>query len=709
MNPLEPSEAARFRQLEADYDILGELGRGGTSVVYRARERALGRDVAIKVVRSTHLDNTEVVARLAREARLVAALRHPNIVPLLSVRHLSDGLALIMQHVPGRTLKRAIREQGPLPAATVEHVLREIGAALEYAHKRHGIVHRDIKPENIYLDEDVGRILLSDFGIARSTEGDSTLTLVGTALGTPAYMSPEQIDGIALDGRSDLYSLGLVAHEMLTGRQPWAGHNLYTIIYKQKHEELPPVSQFRNDVPPYLLHAVDDLLRKDAAERCPDAAHLLAQLSSTPLPTMSFAAPAEREVPVALVGDDAPTVRYQRPAPLAEAAPPAPADAEPLRAEPAGEPAPAIAAAASAPAPMEVTREVVSPVLFIPEQPGAQPVLRYGSLPRGRGGLVQPNPPEPESALAAALAWAPSPPPAVALATTHEDDDTEDPTATLDTGKTRMIAGLTFLLMLSATATVVAMMNVGQPSTNDLAVDSASMQVQPSENAEAALLKSSGREFGSVSAGVPATRRDGNRTTEARTEQPRTEKPRTEKPRTEKPRTGKPDRAARNDNKAASRADAPPVVPNLSLPTLAASPIEQPLSAADFTSTDLLSRPRADAVSTTRREAAASNTPGFAARTVEPRLKNRAAVQRALTENYPPMLRERGVSGTVSLWVLVDSTGRVQRSEIHASSGNALLDRAATRVVNVMQFAPAVKHDRNVSLWIQLPIQFKAN
>jgi protein TonB len=354
---------------------------------------------------------------------------------------------------------------------------------------------------------------------------------------------------------------------------------------------------------------------------------------------------------------------------------------------------------------MEVTREVVSPVLFIPEQPGAQPVLRYGSLPRGRGGLLQPNPPEPESALAAALAWAPSPPPAVALATTHEADDTEDPTATLDTGKTRMIAGLTFLLMLSATATVVAMMNVGQPSTNDLvAVDSASTQVQPSENAEAALLKSSGREFGSVSAGVPATRRDGNRTTEARTE-----KPRTEKPRTETARTGKPDRAARSDNKAASRADAPPVVPNVSLPTLAASSVGQPLSAADFTSTDLLSRPRADAVSTTRREAAASNTPGFAARTVEPRLKNRAAVQRALTENYPPMLRERGVSGTVSLWVLVDSTGRVQRSEIHASSGNALLDRAATRVVNVMQFAPAVKHDRNVSLWIQLPIQFKAN
>lgn len=504
MNPLESAEAARFRELEADYVILGELGRGGTSVVYRARDRELGRDVAIKVVRSTHVDDTEVVARLAREARLVAALRHPNIVPLLSVRHLSDGLALIMQHVPGRTLKRAIREQGPLPPATVVLVLREIGAALDYAHKRHGIVHRDIKPENIYLDEDVGRILLSDFGIARSTEGDSTLTLVGTALGTPAYMSPEQIDGVTLDGRSDLYSLGLVAHEMLTGRQPWAGHNLYTIIYKQKHEELPPVSQFRNDVPPYLLQAVAGLLRKHAAERCPDAAQLLAQLACAPHSTLAVAAPAEREVPLTLVADDAPTVRYQRPAPSVEAAP-TPAEPAPVRAQPTGEPAPAIAAATSAPEIMEATRAAVSPILFIPEQPGAQAILRYTSLPRARGEAVQPSPPAPDSALAAERAWAPLPSP-IALATTHDDDDTEPPPTALDIGKTRLIAGLAFLLVLTATATVVAMMNVVAPPAVDVVeLDSASTQAQPLGNADA-LLKSSSRELGSDSAAVPARR-----------------------------------------------------------------------------------------------------------------------------------------------------------------------------------------------------------
>ncbi|HEX6063501.1 MAG TPA: serine/threonine-protein kinase, partial [Longimicrobiales bacterium] len=434
----------------------------------------------------------------------VAALRHPNIVPLLSVRRLPDGLALIMQHVPGRTLKRAIREQGPLPVATVEHVLREIGAALNYAHKRHGIVHRDIKPENIYLDEDVGRILLSDFGIARSTEGDSTLTLVGTALGTPAYMSPEQIDGIALDGRSDLYSLGLVAHEMLTGRQPWAGHNLYTIIYKQKNEELPPVSQFRNDVPPYLLRAVEGLLRKDAAERCPDAAHLLAQLSSTPQPTMSFAAPAEREVPVTLVGDDAPTVRYQRPSPMTEDAPP-PAAPQPVRAEPVAPPAAAIAAAAQAPE-LPTPRQV-SPVLFIPEQPGAQPVLQYGSSARGRGGLPQERTPPPDWTPAPVSAWA-SPPLAVPLATTQDDDEGGPPTIELENRRTRIIAALTFLLVLSATATVVAMINIGAPSMDDsIALDSASTQARPRDNPDSTLLKSSVRDVTTDDAAEPTSRR----------------------------------------------------------------------------------------------------------------------------------------------------------------------------------------------------------
>ncbi|HEX2168657.1 MAG TPA: serine/threonine-protein kinase, partial [Longimicrobiales bacterium] len=308
---------ARLQELEAEYEITGELGRGGTAVVYHARERELGREVAIKVVHQTHVDDGEAVARLAREARLVAQLRHPNIVTLFGTRQLSDGsVALMMQYVPGRTLKAAIREDGPLPIRVVETVLREMALALHHAHQRQGLVHRDLKPENIYLDTEGGRSLLSDFGIARATEVESTLTLVGTALGTPAYMSPEQIDGLPLDGRSDLYALGLVAYEMLTGCQPWAGHNLYTIIYKQKHEELPSIAESRSDVPPHMLRAINRLLRKTADERWPDALRFVSALSPASVsgaiaPPVMTHRPRTGSAPVVPPMDDSLTIVYR--------------------------------------------------------------------------------------------------------------------------------------------------------------------------------------------------------------------------------------------------------------------------------------------------------------------------------------------------------------------------------------------------------------
>jgi serine/threonine protein kinase/alpha-tubulin suppressor-like RCC1 family protein len=309
--------SSRIGELATEYEVTRELGRGGTAVVYHARERDLGRDVAIKVVHQTHVNDAEAVERLAREARLVAQLRHPNIVTLYATRRLADGsLALIMQYVPGRTLKAAIREDGPLPIGTAESVLREMALALHYAHQRQGLVHRDVKPENIYLDAEGGRSLLSDFGIARTTEVESSLTLEGTALGTPAYMSPEQIDGLPLDGRSDLYSLGLVAYEMLTGQQPWAGHNLYTIIYKQKNEELPPLREIRSDVPLYMQRAVDGLLRKDRVHRWRDAARFVAELrpgtgtGGIPTPALTQRRPVRTE-PGAQQPEDSPTIVYR--------------------------------------------------------------------------------------------------------------------------------------------------------------------------------------------------------------------------------------------------------------------------------------------------------------------------------------------------------------------------------------------------------------
>ncbi|MCC6244395.1 MAG: serine/threonine protein kinase, partial [Gemmatimonadaceae bacterium] len=157
--------------LEDEYLLLGELGRGGSAVVYRAQDRALIRDVAIKVVRPKFAASAEdAVARLAREARTVARLQHPNIVTVHAVKPLRDGgLALVMQLVPGRTLKQTIQDDGPFAPERAERVIKDVAEALAFAHSK-GVVHRDVKPENIFIESGTGRALLSDFGIAHSTE-----------------------------------------------------------------------------------------------------------------------------------------------------------------------------------------------------------------------------------------------------------------------------------------------------------------------------------------------------------------------------------------------------------------------------------------------------------------------------------------------------------------------------------------------------------
>lgn len=270
-------------ELEGDFDLVRELGRGATSIVYLARDRGLGRDVAIKLIRPSYLQDEEAVARLEREAQTVGKLQHPNIVLLLGTRRLgSQGLALILQYVPGETLKELVQREGSLPFHRVESILYDVAKALDYAHRRR-IVHRDIKPENVYMDEDAAVARLADFGIARAWDSDSGLTMPGTALGTPAYMSPEQVDGKDLDGRSDIYSLGALGWELLTGRQPWAGESLYNVIYKQKREELPPVTDVRPDIPGYLRLAVEKALRKKPEDRWGSAEEFLETLLSGPV------------------------------------------------------------------------------------------------------------------------------------------------------------------------------------------------------------------------------------------------------------------------------------------------------------------------------------------------------------------------------------------------------------------------------------------
>lgn len=287
--------------LEAEYEIVRELGRGGTAVVYLARQRSSGAEVAIKLVRAKYLEDDEALARFAREARFVAQLDHPNIVPMHAVLDLgSAGIALVMGHISGRTLKQLIHDEGRLPVGRVERVIRDVASALGAAHAL-GIVHRDVKPENIFVDED-GRALLADFGVARSMTGDTQLTMSGVAIGTPAYMAPEQIDGVELDGRGDIYSLGLVAWQMLTGLRPWDGESLYAVLYHQKHEYLPDVREMRPDVPDRIADVIAVAIEKERDARWNNVQELIGALDN----------PGPSRRPVAPVPASTETVRVMR-------------------------------------------------------------------------------------------------------------------------------------------------------------------------------------------------------------------------------------------------------------------------------------------------------------------------------------------------------------------------------------------------------------
>lgn len=304
---IELSATARAA-LDAQYEVLRELGRGGTAVVYLARERATGTEVAIKLVRSKYLDDEEALARFAREARLVAQLRHPNIVPVRAVLDFeTSGIGIVMEHLSGRTLRQVLSSDGFLTPLGAERVIRDIAGALQAAHAA-GIIHRDVKPENIFLEDD-GHAVLADFGLARSMS-DTELTMHGVALGTPAYMAPEQIDGVMLDGRADIYSLGLVGWEMLSGRRPWGGESLYTILYRQKHEKLPDLRELREGVPDALADVIMRSIEKDRDDRWSDARALIAALdlpmadrilpavAPRPAETMRFVRTPETSAPI---------------------------------------------------------------------------------------------------------------------------------------------------------------------------------------------------------------------------------------------------------------------------------------------------------------------------------------------------------------------------------------------------------------------------
>src|SRR6202789_199660 len=249
------------------YRITGDLGRGAMVVVYHATDPAIGRSVAIKTIRIRDINDTQqrekLRERLFREARSAGVLSHPNIVTIYDMDEV-DGLAYIaMAYVNGPTLEKVLASEAPLSGANMLRILRQTALGLDYAHGR-GIVHRDIKPANIMTDED-GAVKITDFGIAKITAA-SNMTETRTVVGTPNYMSPEQVQGLPVDGRSDQFSLAVIAYEILTGERPFQGENLSTVVYKIVAEQPPDAHRLNGTLPPQI----HEVLRRGLAKKPDD-------------------------------------------------------------------------------------------------------------------------------------------------------------------------------------------------------------------------------------------------------------------------------------------------------------------------------------------------------------------------------------------------------------------------------------------------------
>ena len=253
------------------YDIDRELGRGGMGAVYLAQDKRLGRPVALKVLPDEMAGTAGVRDRFLRETRTAASFSHPNIVPVYSIEEGDGLLAYAMAYVEGESLADRVKRAGPLTIRETVKLLQDAGYALAYAHGR-GVVHRDIKPDNIMLERATGRAMVMDFGISRGIAAapagaTQALTRIGEVVGTPEYMSPEQATGDNVDGRSDLYSLGLTAYFALTGRPAITGDTTGRILARQITEQVPPIQSVRSDTPQALAAAIDRCVMKEAADR----------------------------------------------------------------------------------------------------------------------------------------------------------------------------------------------------------------------------------------------------------------------------------------------------------------------------------------------------------------------------------------------------------------------------------------------------------
>jgi len=293
------------QELNEEYEILDELGRGGMAIVFKAKEKQLDREVAIKVLPFSLAFDKEFVERFQREARTSAKLEHPNIIPIYRVGKSGRVIYFVMKFLRGKPLSSILATRGSLPPVEIKKILAEVARALAYAHKKE-IVHRDIKPDNIMFDEH-GHAVVTDFGIAKAASGGK-LTGTGMSIGTPHYMSPEQAKAQPLDGRSDIYSLGVVAYQCLTGTVPFDGEDSFSIGYKHIMEEIPtpPIDSHDKRT---LFEIIKKMMAKLPDQRFQSADELVAVLeggrsvsfttdATQALPSMGARLPAAPTTPI---------------------------------------------------------------------------------------------------------------------------------------------------------------------------------------------------------------------------------------------------------------------------------------------------------------------------------------------------------------------------------------------------------------------------
>ncbi len=288
--------------LSGRYQIVRHLARGGMAEVYLAHDELLDRPVAVKVLFPELARDASFVERFRREAQSAARLNHPNIVSVYDFGEDQDAQYIVMEYVEGQTLRDMIRAGGPMAPAEAIKIGTDIAAGLAVAHTE-DIVHRDMKPANVLIAADgEGTAKVADFGIARAVGAGSDLTMPGSVVGTATYLSPEQAQGIAVDQRSDVYSLGMVMYEMLTGQAPFRGDNPLAIAYKQQHEVPPPPSAMNPAVSAQLDDIVARAMSLDPERRQRSAGEFrseLLALGQAPAggdPTVAFMPPAETQI-----------------------------------------------------------------------------------------------------------------------------------------------------------------------------------------------------------------------------------------------------------------------------------------------------------------------------------------------------------------------------------------------------------------------------